>query len=73
MAKLARDVTVIFRGGYPVTAKAGTRLGLSKNGMGQDCYYIPRGACDPGPCAALFKHDSTYYFVWAPADAVDLT
>lgn len=72
MAKLARDVTVIFRGEYPVTAKAGTRLLPLKDGMGKPCFAIPRGACDPGPCAALFKHDSTYFYVWAPANAVDL-
>lgn len=73
MAKLSRDVTVMFRGEYPINAKAGTRLIEQRDGMGRPQYAIPSGACDPGPCAALFKHDATYYYVWAQADAVDLS
>lgn len=69
--RLSRDVTVQFRGFYTVTAKAGTPLQMIRDGMGKPCYAIPPHACDPGALAAMFKHDATYFYVWAPADAVE--
>lgn len=74
--RLSRDVTVRFRGDYDVTAKAGTRLMMIPDGSGKPCYAIPPSACDAGPMGAagtrsIFGHDSKYYHVWAPADAVE--
>ena len=75
--RLSRDVTIMFNGGgraadgYPVSAKAGTHLLEVTGGLGPS-YAIEVEDCiiDPG-VAALFKHDSTYYYVFAPIDAVE--
>lgn len=72
--RLSRVVTVRFRGEYDVTAKAGTPLTLIPDGMGNPCYAIPPSACDAGTMGgprSIFAHDSTYYHIWAPPDAVE--
>lgn len=79
---LSRDVTIRFNGGgdpscgYDVTAKAGAPVLLVPDGMGNPHYAILPDACDAGPMGSagtwsIFGHDSCYYYVWAPADAVE--
>lgn len=72
---LTQDVSIMFNGGgaaadgYPVTAKAGERVKELKDGMGFPCYALTTGQVDPG-VASIYKHDSTYYYVWVPAEFV---
>ncbi len=67
----------MFRGDYPVTAKAGTHLRLVKGAVGgkEDAWAIPPQACDAGAAGAaetwsIFGHDSKHFYIWAPLDAV---
>ncbi|RUX60133.1 hypothetical protein [Mesorhizobium sp. M7A.F.Ca.CA.002.12.1.1] len=83
--RLSRDVVVRFRGDYDVHAPAGTPVQMIPDGMGKPGYAIPPGACTvPGipqleavsrqgksRKVSIFDHDSTYYYIWAPADAVE--
>lgn len=75
-ARLNRDVSIMFNGGgraadgYPVTAKKGDRVAVIRNGMGFNSFALKTGKVDPG-VASLYKHDSTYYYVWVPADCVE--
>lgn len=79
--RLSRDIVMMFNGGgdpangYPVKAKAGTKLIPVKSGMG-NYYAIPPSACDAGAMGktgtwTIFGHDSTYHHVIAPADAIE--
>ena len=74
--RLNRDVTVKFRGDYDVSAPKGTPVIRHKDGGGCDIYAIPPTFCDAGGMGkpgtwSIFGHDSTYYHVWAPTDAVE--
>jgi hypothetical protein len=75
--RLSRDVVVMFNGGgkasdgYEVRAAAGARLDQVFGGQGA-MYAIPPSVCQVAPTVrGIFKHDSTYHYVWAPADAVE--
>lgn len=72
-AILSRDVTVNFRGTFDVHAKAGTPLEyIAHNaGLAVDSWAIPPSACthDVGIYADF---DLAHYYVWAPADAVEV-
>lgn len=70
--RLARDVTVKFHN-YEVKAPKGAPLWLIKfaSGTTGDLLAIPPRCCDAGAAGAynkhsIFKHDCTYYYIWAP-------
>lgn len=76
--RLSRDVKVRFRDFYDVTAPKGTPLQLVKNGSGTtgDLLAIPPHLCDAGGMGeagtpSIFGHDSTYFYIFAPLDAVE--
>ncbi|SON54268.1 hypothetical protein HDIA_0727 [Hartmannibacter diazotrophicus] len=71
---LNRDLTVTFRG-YPVSAKKGAPCTMLRDGLGNPCFAIRRVACDAGAMGkagtwSIFGHDSKYFYVWVPSDAV---
>lgn len=76
-AILSRDVTVKFRE-YEVTAKAGTPLEFVKGASGTsgDLWAIPPRFCGTGGISSgpgsIFAHDAAHYYIWAPADAVEV-
>lgn len=78
-AILSRDVTILYpdRRGYPVKAKAGTRLQLVRGLYGgkSDGWVIPPGSCDAGGMGkagtwSIFGHDSKHHYVIPPQRAV---
>jgi len=66
--RLSRDISIQFHG-YEVTAKAGDPVQPVQGGTGISFALITGRVSQD--VAALYAHDSTYRYVWAPADAVE--
>ncbi|KUL94306.1 hypothetical protein DK26_14915 [Bosea sp. WAO] len=71
--QLARDVQMIFQGLHTVRAKAGTPLRMVMCGTGPG-YVIPVARVETDSATGrgtIWAHDTTFYHIWAPADAVE--
>lgn len=71
--RLSRDVTLTFQRIHTVRAKAGTPVQRLISGMGP-CYALSPSAVEtdsPTGRGTIWAHDTTYYHIWAPADAVE--
>lgn len=71
--RLSRDVTLTFQRLHTVRAKAGTAVQEIMGGMGPNYALSPLAVETDSPTGrgSLWAHDTTYYHIWAPSDAVE--
>lgn len=71
--QLSRDIELLFLG-HIVRAKKGTSVQMIPDGRGLPCYTLYPANVETGSHqgrGSLWRHDTKYYYIWAPNDAVE--